>query len=193
METSGRLRIAAILVLCLATGGAAIATAARTDDGGLVQLSDRIGATTDDAVLRWDSDRKRLGIGTAAPATTLDVRGAVTAERYLYQSDARLKAGTAPLSGQLGKITALEPVSYSYRADPAHMRRLGLLAQNVEAEFPEAVHTDAQGVKYVDYPALIAPLIGAVRELEAANEDQARAIEAMRAVLQSGEAARGVD
>ena len=183
MEVSKRLRIAAILVLCAATGSAALATATQISGSGQIQFAGPNGAPSGDPDLQWDATNKRLGIGTVTPATTLEVKGTVTAERYLYQSDARFKADIAPLADQLGRIAGLEPVAYSYKADPAHARRLGLIAQNVEAQFPEAVHTDAQGLKYVDYPALIAPLIEAVRELKAANEAQAEEIAALRAAM----------
>jgi hypothetical protein len=43
---------------------------------------------------------------------------------------------------------------------------MGVIAQDVEAEFPELVQVDARGFKTVHYPGLIAPLIEAVKELD---------------------------
>jgi trimeric autotransporter adhesin len=45
-------------------------------------------------------------------------------------------------------------------------RELGVIAQEVEAVFPELVQTDASGMKRVNYQGLIAPLIEAVKELD---------------------------
>ena len=43
--------------------------------------------------------------------------------------------------------------------------QLGVIAQEIEKVFPEAVLTDAQGSKSVLYTALIAPVIKAIKEL----------------------------
>jgi hypothetical protein len=45
-------------------------------------------------------------------------------------------------------------------------RELGVIAQEVEAVFPELVRTDERGFKSVNYLRLIAPLIEAVKELD---------------------------
>jgi hypothetical protein len=37
--------------------------------------------------------------------------------------------------------------------------------------FPEAVTTGADGMKTVDYPALVAPLIESVKQLKATNDN----------------------
>jgi hypothetical protein len=50
---------------------------------------------------------------------------------------------------------------------------MGVIAQEVEAVFPELVTTDQQGLKRVNYLGLIAPLIEAVKELD----DRVRALE----------------
>jgi hypothetical protein len=44
---------------------------------------------------------------------------------------------------------------------------MGVVAQEVEAVFPELVHTDPSGYKKVNYAGLIGPLIEAVKELDA--------------------------
>jgi hypothetical protein len=53
---------------------------------------------------------------------------------------------------------------------------MGVIAQEVEAVFPELVHTDERGVKMVSYNGLVGVLIEAVKELDARLEDlEARA------------------
>ena len=51
---------------------------------------------------------------------------------------------------------------------------IGVIAQDVEAVFPELVDTGPEGYKRVNYVGLIAPLIEAVKELD----DRVRALEA---------------
>jgi hypothetical protein len=48
-------------------------------------------------------------------------------------------------------------------------RQIGLIAQDVEKVFPEAVKNDSDGMKSVNYPVLVAPLIEAVKELHREN------------------------
>jgi hypothetical protein len=47
---------------------------------------------------------------------------------------------------------------------------MGVIAQEVEAVFPDLVQNDERGFKTVYYPGLIAPLIEAVKELDARLE-----------------------
>jgi hypothetical protein len=57
---------------------------------------------------------------------------------------------------------------------PTGEAQIGVIAQEVEQVFPEAVTTGADGVKRVNYSGLIGPLIEAVkaqqREIAAQNE-----------------------
>ena len=68
------------------------------------------------------------------------------------------------------RIARLRGVTWQWRTDaPRGARRqpgVGVLAQDVEREFPELVATDRLGRKRVDYFGLIGPLIEAVRELD---------------------------
>jgi hypothetical protein len=67
-------------------------------------------------------------------------------------------------------VRRLRGVSFEWRENAPEGRSgrdLGVIAQEVEAVFPELVHTDEQGFKRVNYMGLIAPLIEAVKELDA--------------------------
>jgi hypothetical protein len=44
---------------------------------------------------------------------------------------------------------------------------MGVLAQEVEAVYPELIMTGSDGIKRVNYHGLVAPLIEAVKELDA--------------------------
>ena len=120
---------------------------------------------------------------------------------FTNPSDARLKERSAPLAQAevLSRLMQLAPKSYYFRTSPeyAHMglpstMQYGLIAQEVEAVFPELVRTEVQpppvddegeeiGVsidfKSVDYMKLIPLLVAALQE-------QQRRIEALEAALQ---------
>ena len=83
--------------------------------------------------------------------------------------------GRRPVTPRLRRITG---VTWRWRDDaPAEAKRnpgIGVVAQDVEAVFPELVHTGPDGFKRVDYKGLIGPLIEAVKELD----DRVRELEA---------------
>lgn len=49
---------------------------------------------------------------------------------------------------------------------------MGVLAQEIEKSFAYAVQTDKQGIKTVQYTALIAPLTEAIKELNSIIDTQ---------------------
>jgi hypothetical protein len=114
----------------------------------------------------WIRDSNgNVGIGKTGPYYKLDVDGIVRADSYRYNSDRRLKNQIAPLSQTLEKITSLQGVSFYWKdKSTSQGKNIGLIAQDVEQVFPEAVSTDDSGIKSVDYASLVAPLIEAVKE-----------------------------
>lgn len=71
--------------------------------------------------------------------------GNITAAAFLYSSDKRLKENITTLTGGLAKLDTLTPVSFSYISDTTHRKRIGVIAQEVEKVYPEAVVTDEKG------------------------------------------------
>ena len=70
----------------------------------------------------------------------------------------------------MAMVRRLRGVSFDWADDPLAPRPgpdLGVIAQEVEEVFPELVVTDPRGYKRVNYIGLIAPLIEAVKELDA--------------------------
>jgi hypothetical protein len=53
----------------------------------------------------------------------------------------------------------------SFQSFPGKNREMGVIAQEVQAAFPDAVAENDDGVLMVDYPALVAALIESVKEL----------------------------
>ena len=78
-------------------------------------------------------------------------------------SDFRLKKNIREINNALEKIQQIDGVYFDWKDDGG--KSMGLIAQQVEENFPELVLTDEiTGLKSVNYPGLVAPLIEAVKE-----------------------------
>lgn len=113
-------------------------------------------------------------------------------------SDARLKKDITPIQWSWDKLALIKGVNFYWR-DPekGQSQQIGVIAQDVEKAFPEAVTVDQKGLKSVNYSGLIAPLIEAVKQLKAdndnlraANDNQAAEIKALRADIEQLKSAR---
>ncbi|KYG66736.1 hypothetical protein AZI86_06745 [Bdellovibrio bacteriovorus] len=113
-----------------------------------------------------------LGIGTTSPSYTLDVNGSVRGtSAYVNSSDVRYKRHISNIENALDKILQIRGVTFDWRNNEFPEKRfketrdMGVIAQEIEKVFPEAVVTDREGYKSVAYPELVAPLINATKEL----------------------------
>jgi hypothetical protein len=101
---------------------------------------------------------------------------------YMVQrSDARLKEQIQTLTDAPDKLRALRGVSYLWRDRRQPGKQLGFIAQEVEKVLPELVSTDDEGMKSVNYVAVV-PLL--VESLKA----QDRRIDALERALAKREA-----
>jgi hypothetical protein len=83
-------------------------------------------------------------------------------------SDRRLKRDFSSLSNSLTKLSDLNGYHYFWKDSTMDQTlQTGLVAQEVEAMFPELVKTDDKGFKSVNYTGLIPHLIESVKELKA--------------------------
>ena len=69
----------------------------------------------------------------------------------------------------IDRVRRLQGVTWEWK-DPSYVgdtreRAIGLIAQDVQAVFPEAVATNADGFLMVDYAGLVGVLVEAVKEL----------------------------
>jgi hypothetical protein len=91
-------------------------------------------------------------------------------------SDATLKTNVQQLTGALAKVCAIRGVNFEFTEEPMCTAdkgtQLGVIAQEVEAQYPEIVTTDEDGKKAVRYDRLVAPLIEAIKEQQAIITDQ---------------------
>lgn len=83
-------------------------------------------------------------------------------------SDENLKANIALIVNPLEGIEQLRGVTFNWK-DPTkdQSQFIGVVAQDVQKVFPQAVSRNADGYLSVDYGSLIAPLIEAVKEIAA--------------------------
>lgn len=151
-----------------------------------VQLTDSFNGATQSWIWAGGSNQLNLGIGGISAGNTkmviasngnvmigtttdvgykLDVNGSVRGTSWTA-SDRNLKKNIQILSGALDKIEELRGVTYEWKdSSKGSGSQVGVIAQEVEQVFPELVNTDKQGMKAVNYSALVAPLIEAVKEL----------------------------
>lgn len=109
------------------------------------------------------SGKVAINKSSVSSGASLDVNGEVWGTAFIYASDRRLKQNIRNIESPLTKILALRGVVFEWLADGR--TDTGLIAQDVETVFPEAVKTDeSTGLKAVEYGNLIAPLIEAIRE-----------------------------
>lgn len=112
--------------------------------------------------------------------------GILTAGTVNQTSDRRFKENIQPLQSALKNIHSMRGVSYYWKdKNRGTSRQIGLIAQEVEAIYPEFVHTNEEGYKSVNYAGMVAVLIEAVKELE----NQVKALEQDNAGLSSENAA----
>jgi len=108
-----------------------------------------------------------VGINTT---TTVDgdlfVTGNITA---FFPSDERLKDDIHAISDSADKVDRLRGVHFIWNENAGEgkngQKDIGVIAQDVEKDFPELVYTDKHGVKKVRYEGLIPVLIEAIKDL----------------------------
>jgi hypothetical protein len=127
-----------------------------------------------------------VGIGTSTPGYLLDVSGTCHASSFPTSSDARFKENVEQVTGALEKLTRIRGVAFDWNEryealgrSTGH-REIGVIAQEVEAVFPELVTTwGDDAYRAVDYGRLAGVLIEAVKELKAENDNLRQRIEVL--------------
>ena len=99
--------------------------------------------------------------------------GALTYFTACTASDERLKNIGPRIDNALTKLLSINGFYFTWKDQGKYGvgRQIGVGAQTVEKVFPELVHTGSDGIKNVDYDKLAAPIIEAMRELKADNDN----------------------
>jgi len=119
----------------------------------------------------FDTDNAALvignGTGTLSDAFVVYFNGNATLSGDLtINSDERLKDNIQPLGSTLDKLHQIEGKTYSLKKDEKHTPKIGVLAQEVQAVFPELVTEGGDGILSVNYQGLVPVLINAINEQE---------------------------
>lgn len=103
------------------------------------------------------------------------------ATSYITSSDYRLKENIAPMTGALAKVSALKPVTYTWKDGGSNGQ--GFIAHELQAVCPDAVtgEKDGEEMQGVDYGKLTPILTAALQEAIAKIET----LEARIAVLEA--------
>ena len=109
------------------------------------------------------------------------------ANGFIQTSDRRLKQDISPLPYGLSTLMALQPVSFRWKSDPDGPRKIGLIAQEVQAVLPEVVHQaeDPEAPLGVNYAELAPLLIQAIQEQQRLMEAQAAKIGNLEHVIEA--------
>lgn len=144
----------------ISAGGINMGQNAYTD--GIVMNYDNVGGS----VLEMYSSSTAQVILNGSAGTGF-FTGAVT-----HSSDARFKKNVKSIEGALAKTQKLNGYTYNWnklaekqKGIKSKEEQVGVLAQELEVVFPQLVKTDDEGYKAVNYAALTAVLIEAVKEL----------------------------
>lgn len=113
------------------------------------------------------------GNGITVSATGIAMSGSFTGNftatgDITAYSDDRLKTDVVTIDGAMDRVSAIRGVNFTRISDGS--RSTGVVAQELKAVLPEAVHTDENGVHHVAYGNVVGLLIEAVKELKAEIE-----------------------
>lgn len=118
-----------------------------------------------------------LGVGTAASGTAGEIRATNNITAY-YSSDAKFKENVRTIDSALDKVSAIGGKYFDWTDDYIQEKGgedgyfvkkddFGVIAQDVQAVFPQAVRTRDDGSLAVDYAKLSALAFAAIVELKA--------------------------
>ena len=130
-------------------------------------------------VQRWDEDFTYINgggliVGATTATTTNGLIRATNDVIAFYSSDRRLKTNILNIPNALEKVNMLNGVTFDWKEFEENKNKeihanegadVGIIAQEVEAIFPELVDNRENGYKAVKYDKLVAVLIEAVKEL----------------------------
>jgi hypothetical protein len=107
----------------------------------------------------------------AVTVATINSNGNLIITGTLTSSDERLKREISHIEDPMKMLNQLNGYHYYWKDNWRDTeRQSGLLAQEVEKVLPELVGEDENGIKAVNYTAMIPYLLEAVKEIKAENE-----------------------
>lgn len=128
----------------------------------------------------WDVQLDSLGVGTPASGTSGEIRATNNVTAF-YSSDRKFKENIKPIEDALNKVTAIGGKTFDWTdayieehggEDGYFVSKsdFGVIAQDVQTVFPQAVRTRDDGSLAVDYEKLSALAFAAISELKSRVE-----------------------
>ena len=109
---------------------------------------------------------------------------------YTPASDERLKKNIVPAYSVLDKVLQLQPKTYQYKSDETNRSVFGLIAQELEKDFPEFVYinntkgkSDIEDIHTIDYAGLSVVAIKAIQEQQSQIETLKQEIQELKNLL----------
>jgi hypothetical protein len=135
-------------------------------------------------------DGTNVGIGTTTPAyqlqLSLNSAAKPTSNTWTIASDARIKNVVGGYTKGLTELLGIDPIVYTYKknnalgiVDPGE--HIGIIAQEVQKVFPEAVSTDVNGYLHFNSDTLFWASVNAIKELDSKIENQQKQIQELTA------------
>lgn len=142
--------------------------------------------TINDSILVLE--RRRAGVLINNPSETFHVNGNILATGTIISgSDRRWKKDITKIDSALDKVISLEGVHYFWIEEEQERRgkdkQIGLIAQNVEEVFPEAIKKDNEGYMSVNYDGLVGALVEAIKEQQVMINDLKAEVTELKAKL----------
>ena len=95
----------------------------------------------------------------------VDINSKMYVPAVFCTSDERLKTDITLLDNALEKVNKLKGVTYTWK-DGHGSKEIGVIAQDIHAQFPELVTLNSDNFLTVDYPKITAVLIESVKDLK---------------------------
>lgn len=124
-------------------------------------------ATNLDAAITTHRANQLAITPTPTAAASNGVYAVVMAKSFNCASDARLKNNIITLDGALDKLDSIRGVYHQWNNEVEPHRAIGVIAQEVQAVYPELVTESSNGFLSVDYPKLTVVLLQSIKELKA--------------------------
>ncbi len=132
---------------------------------GNTLVYDSLAQATEFRVSSMNLVADRALFSTLEASNTGTFGGICYAQNFVTLSDVRSKTDISRLSTE-NLVSGIDNIySYSYRYVGAEKTEVGLLAQEVELEYPQAVTIGPNGVKYLKYDVMVSVLLESVRSL----------------------------
>ncbi len=104
-------------------------------------------------------------LGTATE--TVQIPGSLTVATTSYPSDKKLKNIGKEYTSSLDKIKQLKPFNFTYKDDKNKTPRVGVIAQDLQKVFPNAVSKGKDGFLTIRMEDMFYAVINAIKELDA--------------------------